>query len=378
MSEVTASQETGAERSAPVRGDGITENARRLAERWGAQLETETEAAPAEPEAAPTPDEGAQAEMDFPQTGEEPEHEAREDQGEVAQELPDHLTVDDLARDYGLDKNELMQRVRHPVKVGDEEKEVGLHELIMGYQRGREHEAAMAAVDRDRARWEADKTQKESLLNAAAAQLSTQSGILDRMFDQEESDLHARYDPTVMAQLRVTNPAEFSARSTEHQLALQAVQQRRSQAHEEIQRGQQQLSQVHSQQQAEQQANARQELVKLIPSWSEPEKFEAEGAELAQYLQREFGATEEQIAGIYDARILRLAYDSMQLNRLRSKASEVRKAPPAPVAQPGQQASPGAARFRRKRAQVEQARQRLRETGKLDDASAALAERWRK
>lgn len=289
------------------------------------------------------------------------------------------LDFDTIAADYGIDKNQLMQVLRHSVRSGDDEREVGMHELVMGYQRGREHETAMQTLTREREAFNADVQARTQRLDAVETQVNAALQMAASQQQLEIDAVNQQYSTVDWAQLRISNPAEFAARRQEYESALRGAAERRQQTEHQIATTVHELNAARETQRKEAIERGQRELPKLIPSWSDPKVAHAEGTELSAYLAAEFGASDEDVQSILDPRALRLAYDSWQLHKLRAAAAEARennRAGGAKPAQPGRQQSP---QFRRRRAQarrVNDADQRLRETGRQEDATAALSQRW--
>lgn len=377
-------------------GDGLnlTDATAQLADRWNNRAPEEPDAGvePAQVERA-----DAQAERDDPPQSDVDELRdallAAEQSDEVADEPDDdgptneqgaaealeRLDFDTVAADYGIDKNALMQLLKHPVRVGDDEREVGMHELVMGYQRGREHEAATAELNRRREAFDADVQARTQKLEAAETQVVVALQMAERHHALEVEAINAQYDNVDWQSLRTTNPAEFAARRTEYELALRGAADRRQQTETAIGSTVRELEAQRDAQRMEAIKIGRAEMPKLIPTWSDPNVAQAEGEELSQYLQAEFGASAEDIESILDPRALRLAYDSWQLSKLRGAAAEARKTKQGGTtkpATPGRSASP---QFRRRRAQarrVNEADARLKQSGRQEDATRALSQRW--
>ena len=363
-----------------VREGSVTDVAARLAARWAENTAGDAEVTEATAEPAETAPEAPQAATEEAAAPEVEAHGSDEEGTDSEVEQVDHptrLDVDAMANDYGMDKNEFMQTVRQVVRVGDEETEVGLHELVTGYQRGREHQAQMDALERRQKAWEAEQSQKREALEHAGRSVAAVMDVVNNSFTAEEQSIHDRYGHTDWSRLRGENPGEYSARWTEYQTALAGVGQRRQAAEHQIAQGMQAMQAEQQKQYQERLERSRKELPRYIPAWSDAGVAQREAQELASYAKDVLGASDADIASIVDARALKLLHDSWTLHKLRAAGEEVKAAPakvaPAP---PGRTVSPGFARRRTVRKQVESAEGKLRESGKLDDAASALSARW--
>ncbi len=203
------------------------------------------------------------------------------------------------------------------------------------------HEAEVAAVREERAKYAQTLTQMEAFL---AAQAPSTEGL---------------------DALRQTDPAEYAARMSDvlrHQQQLATLAQQR-------QMTERQMAEDQAQQHAAFVAAERDKLLDAVPEWRDREAAQADLTALrAEGLAR--GFTDAELDSVADHRALLLLRDAMRWRQAeQAKASVKPKIAKAPVLAPGATGTvtpkPGTSEYR-------QAMDRLRSTGKPQDATRAI------
>ena len=284
-------------------------------------------------------DEEGELEADEPEEGEEAEEsEEEEDEGEAEEEPADEP--------------------KYRVKVDGTEVEVTLSELQAGYSRTQDY---------------TKKTQQVAAERRAVQELQTVAQQTRAEYGQRLAALESTLQAIAPAEpdwanLRQQDPAEFAAQWAEHQHRQQemvAVQQERQRIEGEIAVEQQRALQ-------ETLAAERQRLVQAIPEWSDPAKATAEKAALAKYAQETFGYTAEDLAQVYDHRIMVIlkkaaAYDAV-VTKGKDRITAKQEAPK--VLKPGNRPAAPAAAPQKKAAR--EAFNRVAKTGRVEDAARAI------
>ena len=131
--------------------------------------------------------------------------------------------------------------------------------------------------------------------------------------------------------------------------------------------------QLHSQQQAALQQSiqkARETLESDIPGWGE-DKYR----EVLSTVSKEYGFEGKDVAQVYDARLIKVFHDAAEYRKLQKAKPEVSKrvVTVPKVVKPGSAEKPQPAKE-----QAEKAYERLRKTGRVDDAVAAYLSRQKK
>lgn len=243
------------------------------------------------------------------------------------------------------------QPVLYSVKVAGEEVQVTLDEALKGYSREQDYvRKTMALAD--------ERKSAEREIAAVRTDYQTKLDSVAQLLEASQ--------PRVDQSLRDTNPGEWSAQMQQHRTwadqrnALAAEQGRLTQ-------------QAQAEKQAELAATVKAETEKLlavIPEWSDPKVAEADHAKLRSTGQGHYGFTPDEINGLTDHRMVRVLRDAARWQELQSKSVGVRaKVETVKTSRPGTaQAAPSRVK------EVDRAKQRLRQSGRVDDA-AALIER---
>lgn len=286
-------------------------------------------------------EEDSEVESDEPEEdeGEEDEEDEEDEDSEDADEAPD-------------------PQAKIKVKVDGEEIEVTLEELTKGYSRTSDYTRKTQALAEQRKQIETEAQQIRDVQQRYAQGLTELEQALAQMKPAEPD-----WD-----KLRRENPAEFAARWADHQRFVQdqqAVAQERQRVQAELsERQQRELNQV-----LEVEKKA---LVEAIPEWSNPEVASEEKKQLAQYAQS-LGFTEEQLAQVYDHRIMVMLRKAQRFDQIQAKGKTKiqSKVKDPKVLKPGaRDQTPPKQKGKRKQART--AMDRLARTGRPQDAAAAL------
>ena len=242
------------------------------------------------------------------------------------------------------------------VRVDGEEIEVTLDELQKGYSRQADYTRkaqALAeqrrAVEQEIAQARAEREYYQQTLQQLQQQVMTQQ--------EREPDWDQEYDKDPIRAARLER--EWRVRKEQQARVMQEQQRVALQQQQEQAMQMQRLV-----------AEQRQRLPELIPEWQD-EQVAAQEREGIRKLLAETGFTDAEIAQIYDARAVALARDAMRYRQQQQKRQELRPAPkkgPKPAA-PRAAATPVETQQKSLRAQ----RQRLAQTGRIEDAAAMIA-----
>jgi len=253
-----------------------------------------------------------------------------------------------------VEYEEEQPKPRYKVKASGEEVEVELDELIKGYQQGTDYTKKSQALAEQRKAVEAERGHLEQVKQerqAYAQKLQALDSFLTQQNRGVDLDVLKETDPIGYA----VAVAEQSQR--EKQLAVVRQEQQR----------------IAQQQQAEQQAtlqnHLRQEsekLVSLIPELATPQG-DAVRKQIRDYA-KSVGWTDQELSSVYDSRAVHTLYKAMKYEQLQKSKPELnKKLQSAPkMMRSGTSAPPT------RSTQDKQVMQRLRETGKVQDAAKAF------
>ena len=288
------------------------------------------------------------------QVDESEAEQAEDEEGE--QEAIESLS--DVAAALGLSQEELLANLKHTVKVNGESIEVTLSELQAGYQKDKDYRQKTETLKREREQFEAAAMERAKALEESHAQAAY---VLNAIEQQIASTANSQE----LERLRQTNPQEWAARRLELQDrlgALQGLKQQAAQSYAQVQQQMQQERMATLQKTLEQE---RQALLTAIPDWNQETN-----QRLTEFLQSDYGFSPEQVAQVYDHRLVKMAYEAMKYRESQRKSeitvAKVKKAPK--LVKPATPQSPQTL----KKAQVAKLRGKLKKTGHVRDAASLI------
>ena len=296
--------------------------------------------------------------------GQDPDEQQGRDDDDAGQSRSDRDDDDDLDLE-GLDFDEDFQdddddgqgpdlNAIHTVKVNGQEKKVSLKEALEGYQRFSDYTAKTQqlaeernTLNTERQAVAQEREQYSLLVQAVGAKLQELQG--------EEPDWEA---------MASNDPAEYVRKReawNKRQRQLEAARQEHERMRREgLQATQQQMREF-----------VRAEYGKLLeakPELKEPEKARAFQSAINGYAQSEYGFTEQELANVFDHRLLLLAEKAMKYDRLVAKGKQRGKQVSSrPPLKPGVPRQESRAKVNRRKANA-----RLRKSGSIRDAANAI------
>ena len=245
------------------------------------------------------------------------------------------------------------------VKVGKEEVEVPLDELLKGYSRTADYTKKTQEVAEVRKQVEAER-QKIQEASRLRDQYAERLSVIEQMLNQTEKaeDLSA---------LKEVDPIGYAvkvAEQAEREKQLSAVRAERQRLAQQQQAEQSERLQAHL-------ANEAAKLREAIPEMSDSTKAEVVKREIRDFA-KSIGFSDQELAAVYDSRAVTTLYKAMQYDKLMKGKSDATKK----VAQAPKMLKPGTSTPEaRATEQDKKLRQQLRKSGKKDDA-ARLFERF--
>jgi len=273
---------------------------------------------------------------------------------EQSEELEATSEVEDQS-EYEDDQEPVEEvKPRYKAKVGGEEVEVELDELINGYQRSKDYTQKSQALAEQRKAIEAERQHLEQVKQerqAYAQKLQALDSFLSQQNKGEDLEVLKETDPIGYA----VKVAEQSQR--EKQLAVVRAEQQRIAQQQQAE--QQQTLQNHLKAEAE-------KLSSVIPELATP-KGDAIRKEIREYA-KSVGWSDQELASVYDHRAVLTLYKAMKFEQLQKGKPETLKK----VQQAPKMLKPGTSTTSNKSTQEKQVMQRLRQTGKVRDAAKAF------
>jgi len=246
----------------------------------------------------------------------------------------------------------------YKVKVGKDELDVPLDELLKGYSRTADYTRKTQEIAETRKAVEADmaKIEEAARLRDTYAQ---RLQVIEQMLNQQDSGED-------LATLKETDPIGYAvkvAEQSEREKQLNAVRAEQQRLAQQQQAEQGERLKAHL-------ATEAQKLAEAIPELSDPAKGQAIRTDIRNYAQK-LGFSEQELAQVYDSRAVTALYKAMQYDKLVSgKGGASKKVNSAP-----RMLKPGTSTPETRTSQeVKNMRGRLKKSGRARDA-AALFER---
>ena len=246
----------------------------------------------------------------------------------------------------------------YTVKVNGEEVEVELDELKNGYSRQADYTQKSQALAEEKKTFEQarnaivlERQQYAQLLGALRQQLNANNEPapnFDRMYD--EDPIEATRQERQWRQRQGAKQQKLKAIQVEQQRVAQANQQRQQFEMREL-------------------ITAEVErLPEVIPEWKDHERADKEREQLREYLL-ENGVAEDEMQALVRANHIKVLRKAMLYDQGQSRVKKAtKKASGSKTVKPGSRQGQVAPRSRK----LKRARQRLKETGRLDDAAGLL------
>jgi hypothetical protein len=291
------------------------------------------------------------------------EPEEAQAQPEVQQELESDAVEDGYEADDSAeyDADEVQEEEPTPtyrVKVGKDELDVPLDELLKGYSRTADYTRKTQEIAETRKAVEADRAKIEEaakLRDTYAQRLS----VIEQMLNQDPGE--------DLATLKEHDPIGYAvkvAEQSEREKQLNAVRAEQQRLAQQQQAEQGERLKAHL-------ATEAQKLAEAIPEISDPVRGQAIRTDIRNYAQK-LGFSEQELAQVYDSRAVTALYKAMQYDKLVSNKGEASKK----VNQAPRMLKPGTSTPETRTSQeVKNMRGRLKKSGRAKDA-AALFERF--
>lgn len=302
--------------------------------------QSETAEPPPEVEAKAEAEDGADDEAEET-ASDEVEEASADDEAEKSPDAPE----EDAEEQDDADKV-------YTVKVDGKEMQVPLDELLKGYSRTADYTRKTEALAHERKSFHAEAEQVREE-RAQYAQL------LPALAQQLQASLPQQPDPA----LRETDPLAYVLEKDKYEEAVGRL----NAAFSELQRVQSQQTEEQLKQVQASVSEARKRLPDLIPAWKDEKAFERDRPKLREY-GKKLGYSDQELDQAYDPRAVAalwkaMRYDALVASRPRPDVPLEKAIRPTPSV-----VAPAARSVR----QSQEARKRLAQTGRIEDAAAAF------
>jgi len=292
----------------------------------------------------------AQLDEDTPDTADDEESDA----------APPIQTLAELAEALDIPLAELKKQLKHTFKAAGTDVTATLDELESGYQKEVDYQRSKTKLSEERRTFENAARQQAEKFVANSHVLAQQYAVAEQLLSAEAQ--HPR-----MEQLRMSDPAEWTARINELQQRMQQLGQARytAAAH---------YDNFVKTQTAELRARESARLAEVVPDWDDTKRV------TARNVIGSFGFSEDELSTVYDARLIKGALELAALRdevavlraeKAKSLETSTRIKKEVPKLQkPGKSANQSAGGLRKEN--VNKLRQRLRSSGSIRDAASLI------
>jgi hypothetical protein len=291
------------------------------------------------------------------ETDEVPESES--DESEDADESDDDGEPEpEVDEDEEDDETEEEAPKTYKVKVGGEESEVTVDELVAGYQRQRDYTRKTMQIAEERKAAEAEAKAMREAREEYAGRVGELRTLLERASKAETPDWDR------LERENLTEYARQWAKHQQRQQMLDAVKDEEARINE--QRAAEQRT-YFQQKIAEEQKM----LLEAIPEWKKAEVRKSESEALLAFAESEFGLSKDEVAQFTDHRALVMLRMAMKYRQLQAKGKKIVKDKrSAPRLKPGKP-EPKRSKISKR---ADRARKRLTNSGHPNDAQALFEE----
>jgi len=279
-----------------------------------------------------------------------------EEEQEVESELSDDLDeVDEFADEEADEEQSEGEGATYRVLVDGKEMQIPLDELLSGYQRGSSFTQKSQALADERNAFADQQT-------ALGQERQTYASVLQQLRQQMESAAQPNIDWDTLERQDPLQYLKLKQMERDRGEQIQAVQ-------EEQVRMQQLLQGQQSQELEKRLSQERTMVLEKIPEWSDSDLQADEQRKLLEY-GKTLGFSDEELGQIYDHRALIALRDAWRYNKLTNGEKVQAAKSKIGSAKAGNKETSQRVRSRKQKAM----RQKLKTTGKVDDAAALFGE----
>ena len=275
---------------------------------------------------------------------------------EVESELSDDLDeVDEFADEEADEEQSEGEGATYRVLVDGKEMQVPLDELLSGYQRGSSFTQKSQALADERNAFAEQQT-------ALGQERQTYASVLQQLRQQMEAAAQPNIDWDTLERQDPVQWLKLKQMERDREGQIQAVQ--------EEQVRMQQLLQGQQSEELERRLSQERTMVReKIPEWSDSDLQADEQRKLLEY-GKTLGFSDEELGQIYDHRALIALRDAWRYNQLTNGEKVQAAKSKIGSAKAGNKETSQRVRSRKQKAM----RQKLRDTGKVDDAAALFGQ----
>ena len=255
-----------------------------------------------------------------------PEYEAGEAETDDSQDDESEAASvedeDNLASLLGLSEDQIVSNddgFKVKVKVNGETSEVDLAELVKGYQFNSSNNQKAQALAAERKQFEEAQVEYQGRIEQ---QVQQAEGLTMMMQKQLMDD----FEKINWQELRQYDPGEYAAKQADYQQRQQQIQRATAYMQQYREQMRQQGEAKHQQERAKHLQSQWDVMLNNNPQWRDDNVFETEMGELRDFVNKQYGFTEQDMAHVSDARLIELIKDARAFRAGKSVAAK--KTPP--------------------------------------------------
>lgn len=268
----------------------------------------------------------------------------------------DITSLAELSEALQVDQSQLMG-LQVTFKAAGENVTVDMNELVSGYQKDADYRRNSSETAELRRTVEAEQAQTRQAYTEQLTRLGATLQHAERL-------LMGEINTDQMAELRTSNPAEWTARREEVAQRLGAIRQMFQGVNEQFNQVQQQQVKEHIDRLTTLRQTEMAKVMERYPNWDSELK-----GQLKSYLADAYQYTPQDLQQVFDARLIDIANKARLYDQMQTVGAETRKKVtplPKPV-KPGKSSAPPAQRSKLRKAKAQAAK-----TNTLRDAASAI------
>ena len=229
-----------------------------------------------------------------------------------------------LAQELGLDEDKLTLsedgEIMVKLKVNGKEQSVDLKEAIAQTQYSKANEEKARVIAEERKSFESERAQ---VAEAFQQQLQQVQGLGEML----QNKLQAEFQSIDWERLRVTDPAEWTAKQVEFQQRNQELHQAGQMLGQQMKAQQEQIARQEEKQREEILRVERAAMIESIPEWSNEDKMKGDLTEIVEYAKGA-GFSDEELQDVVHNRHVQVLRKAMLFDKGQTVAEKkVKKAP---------------------------------------------------
>jgi len=206
------------------------------------------------------------------------------------------------------------------VKVNGEVSQVGLNDLVAGFQLNKAVTQKSQALSEEKKAFDQQMEQRTLEYNAKIQEASTLTQVL-------EQQLLGEYQSVDWERLRIEQPAEYAAARQDMATRAQQLQQAKAATATAMQQQQQQLQNTNLEQRNNRIREEYNKMIENNPQWTDDKVYEKDMGRLKEFCSDTYGFTDQDFKSVVDARVIELVKDAEKYRSGVKMAQESRKTP---------------------------------------------------